>query len=81
MRDKSNGHRHGRGSRSFEEHRCQRGSASVKKGRPWLFYDAERCEAGYFESHFRVTARTASLDGKHMRSVREPVRAMHVKEL
>lgn len=81
MRDMGNGHRLGRGSRSFENHQCQRGSASVKKGRPWLFYDTERREAGYYESHFRVTARTASLDGKHMRSVREPVRATHVKEL
>ena len=81
MKNKTNAHQHGRSPRTFEEHRCNRGSSSVRKGKAWRFFDAERRQLALFEPHFRVTARAAALDGKHMRSVRQPVRASHLKDL
>lgn len=81
MRDKSTEHRRGGNARVFEEHRRNRGSASVQKGRPWRFHNPEQCLAWLLEQHLRHTARAASLDAKHMRSVRRPLRESHVKDV
>ena len=78
MNDNRRGHRHGRNPRGFDNHRMQRGSGKVRNGRPWRFnVGVERYNP--CEPHYRVTARIAALPGKHMRSVREPVRATHGK--
>ncbi len=79
MRDKTSEHRRGGQVRVFEEHRCDRGSASVRKGGAWRFHNPEQCLAWILEEHLRHTARAASLDAKHMRSVRRPLRESHVK--
>ncbi len=81
MKNKTNVHQRGRNSRTFEEHVCDRGSASVKRGRAWRFYDIERSWSCLFDphAHFRAAARASALDAKHMRSVRRPVSASHLK--
>lgn len=76
MKDKRQHHQHSRNQRGFEHHSRNRGSDEVRRGQAWRFnigpigFDA-------YEPHFRITARIAALPGKHIRSVREPVRAAH----
>lgn len=85
MKDNKHGHRHGRNARSFEEHSLPKSvrhcDVSLRKGRAWRFYDARTFCLNPFEPHFRATARTLALPGKHFRSVEEPVRAAHGKTL
>lgn len=80
MKDRRQDHRHTRNARSFETHSRARGPGDVRQGRPWRFPAAGRYVDPY-EPHFRVTARIAALPGKHIRSVRSPVRATHGKAL
>lgn len=83
MRENKPGHRHGRNPRGFESHvtRPSDGHGGYeRKGRAWRFYEPGRSVSDPFEPHFRVTARIAALPGKHVRSVREPVRAAHGKD-
>lgn len=83
MKKNDSEHLRGRNSRVFEEHRCARGSASLRKRRNWRFYDGEQSWRLLFDphAHFRRAAWTPSLDAKHMRSVRRPLSASHVKDL
>ncbi len=76
MRTKADAHRHGRSTGRFEEHRRSR--ASVHKRSLWRIYDAERGWTEWTGAHFRMTARAAALDAKHMRSAEEPARAGHL---
>lgn len=83
MKNTGNAHQRGRNSRIFEEHSCNRGSSSVKRGRAWRFYAIERSWSALFDprAHFRAAHRAAALDAKHMRSVRRPVSASHLKDI
>ncbi len=83
MKNTANKHQRGRNARVFEEHACGRGSASVRRRRNWRFYDGENSWRFLFDphAHFRVAARALALDAKHMRSVRRPVSASHVKDV
>lgn len=74
------GHHHGRNPRGFEPHSRDRGSVDVRRGRGWRFNAGARYFDPY-EPHYRMTARTPALNGKHIRSVGEPVRATHGKAL
>lgn len=81
MKDKDRqGHQYGRNPRGFEPHSRDRGSDNVRRGRAWRF-NASAHFFDPYEPHFRVTSRTPALPGKHMRTVREPVRATHGKAL
>ena len=84
MKDKKQGHRHGRSSRGFESHTVRSSNHAhggyKRNGEAWRFFDFARSSGNPFEPHFRVTARMAALPGKHMRSVREPDRAAHGKD-
>lgn len=80
MKDRRQGHRHGRGSGGFEKHDIDRGDDDVRRRRAWRFNSGGR-DANPFEPHFRVTARIAALPGKHVRSVREPAKPAHGKVL
>jgi hypothetical protein len=81
MGNGGNTHQRGRNSRIFEEHTCGRGSSSVRKGKAWRFFNVERDWGLPFEPHYRVTSRATALDAKHMRSVRRPLVATHVKDV
>lgn len=75
MSRKTGAHRRGKSAGTPESHRCGRNAA--RKRAAWRFYDGERLFAAFFELHFRMTARAAALDAKHLRSVRLPARASH----
>lgn len=83
MKNKTNLHQRGRNARTFENHTCNRGSSSVQRGRGWRFYDIEKSWCFLFDphAHFRAAEHAAALDAKHMRSVRRPVSASHVKDI
>lgn len=84
MREKKHqGHNHGRNPRGFESHATREASGHggyVRKGKAWRFYDQSKLFVNPCEPHFRTTARTPALPGKHIRSVPEPVRPSHGKD-
>lgn len=85
MKDKKQGHRHGRNPGGFEAHTVRSSAADhggyERGNRAWRFYDTGKSGGDPFEPHFRVTARIAALPGKHIRSVPEPARASHGKDV
>ena len=82
MKDRKSGHKSDRAPRGFDSHRVRSApdhGGYKRGGQAWNFYTSGRRSSDVFEPHFRSTARIQALPGKHMRSVRQPVRAAHVK--
>ncbi len=79
MRERKYGHRKGRGSPAFENHKLSGREGRKEKGGAWRFYNPADLYANPFEPHVRRVARTLALPGKHVRAVEEPAKAAHGK--
>ena len=81
MKDKKHGHRHRRNARGFEKHALGNRVVgdNAGKGAVWRIFRAGNFYRSPVQPHFRITARICALPGKHLRSVREPVRATHCR--
>ncbi len=70
MRSRIDSHRRRRNAGTPGEHRA--GRARAGKRSAWRCFDPERGWVALLGDHFRMTARAAALDGKHVQKSREP---------